>query len=228
MPTPEPTRPEPTRVMPATTETTATGAPAGWTSQRTAWLIFGPPAFMVAVRWLLQLVDDRQSAIPALALVPVSTTTGLPDLLWPVAVVLALLVVAGGVIYRLGWQRVMPVMGAVWLLLWLAGSGAMLERHFNQQGLFLQDMRASASPSAAPATARVVTSKFKPPSLRSLGGTELVLQVSGLEIPQRLLIDDVRAAPLKPGDTLALQVSPGRFSGRFVTAWQAIPTPRSP
>ena len=219
---------KPARAMPSTTETPATAAPAGWTSQRTAWLIFGPPAFMVAVRWLVQLADDRQSAIPALSLVPVSTTTGLPDLLWPVAVVLALLVVAGGVIYRLGWQRVMPVMGAVWLLLWLAGSGAMLERHFNQQGLFLQDMRASASPSAAPATARVVTSKFKPPSLRSLGGTELVLQVSGLEIPQRLLIDDVRAAPLKPGDTLALQVSPGRFSGRFVTAWQAIPTPRSP
>lgn len=183
---------------------------------------------MVAVRWLVQLADDRQSAVPALALVPVSTTTGLPDLLWPVAVVLALLVVAGGVIYRLGWQRVMPAIGAVWLLLWLAGSGAMLERHFNQQGLFLQDMRASASPSTAPATARVVTSKFKPPSLRSLGGTELVLQVSGLEIPQRLLIDDVRAAPLKPGDTLALQVSPGRFSGQFVTGWQAIPTTRSP
>lgn len=219
---------EPTHVMAPTTETPATGAPAGWTSQRTAWLIFGPPAFMVAVRWWVQLADDRLSTIPALALVPVSTTTGLPDLLWPVAVVLALLVAAGGVIYRLGWQRVMPVIGAVWVLLWLAGSGAMLERHFNQQGLFLQAMRAPAAASAAPATARVVTSKFKPPSLRSLGGTELVLQVSGLEIPQRLLIDDARAAPLKPGDTLALQFSPGRFSGRFVTAWQAIPATRSP
>ena len=186
---------------------------------------------MVAVRWWVQLADDRLSTIPALALVPVSTTTGLPDLLWPVAVVLALLVAAGGVIYRLGWQRVMPVIGAAWVLLWLAGSGAMLERHFNQQGLFLQDMRASPASSvssAAPATARVVTSKFKPPSLRSLGGTELVLQVSGLEIPQRLLIDDARAASLKPGDTLALQFSPGRFSGRFVTAWQAIPATRSP
>ncbi|MEC5214224.1 hypothetical protein RCH06_002786 [Polaromonas sp. CG_9.5] len=219
---------ESTRVMPATPDTAATGVPAGWTSQRTAWLIFGPPAFMVAVRWLVQLADDRQSTIPALALVPVSTTTGLADLLWPVAVVLALLVVAAVVIYRLGWQRVMPAIGAVWLLLWLAGSGAMLERHFNQQGLFLQDARTSASPSAAPVKARVVTSKFKPPSLRSLGGTELVLQVASLEIPQRLLIDDVRAAPLKPGDTLALQFSPGRFSGRFVTAWQAIPTTRSP
>ena len=218
--------------MPATTDTAATGAPAGWTSQRTAWLIFGPPAFMVAVRWLVQLADDRQNTIPALALVPVSTTTGLADLLWPVAVVLALLIAAGGVIYRLGWQRVMPAIGAVWLLLWLAGSGAMLERHLNQQGLFLQDMRASppasTASSAAPVAARVVTSKFKPPSLRSLGGTELVLQVTGLEVPQRLLIDDARAAPLKPGDTLALQVSPGRFSGQFVTAWQAIPTTRSP
>ena len=213
---------------PETSETAATGAPAGWTSQRTAWLIFGPPAFMVAVRWLLQLADDRQSAIPALSLVPVSTTAGTLDLLWPVAVVLALLVAAGGVIYRLGWQRVMPVIGVVWLLLWLVGSGAMLERHLNRQGLFLQDMRASPIPPAAHVTARVVTRQFKPPSLRGLGGNELVLQVSGLEIPQRLLIDDVRAAPLKPGDTLALQFSPGRFSGRFVTAWQAIPPTRSP
>lgn len=208
--------------MPATTDTAATGAPAGWTSQRTAWLIFGPPAFMVAVRGWVQLADDRLSTIPALALVPVSTTTGLPDLLWPVAVVLALLAAAGGVIYRLGWQRVMPVIGAVWVLLWLAGSGAMLERHFNQQGLFLQDMRASSAASAAPATARVVTSKFKPPSLRSLGGTELVLQVSGLEIPQRLLIGDAGTESLKPDDMLALQLAPGRLGGLFVTGWKLL------
>lgn len=194
--------------------------PSGWTSQRTAWLLFGPPAFMVAVRWLLQLADDRQNATPALSLAPVSTTTGMLDLLWPVAVVLAVLVAAGLVIRRLGWRRVMPVIGGVWLLLWLSGSGAMLERYLNRQGLFLQGMNASAT---APVSARVVTSQFKPPSLRSLGGTELVLQVGSLEIPQRLLIDDARAAPLKPGDTLALQLAPGRFSGLFVTGWQASP-----
>ena len=201
----------------------ATGAPAGWTSQRTAWLLFGPPAFMVAVRWLLQLADDRQNATPALSLAPVSTTTGMLDLLWPVALVLAVLVAVGLVIRRLGWRRVMPVIGGAWLLLWLAGSGAMLERHLNRQGLFLQDMNASATAPSAPVTARIVTTKFKPPSLRSLGGTELVLQVAGLEIPQRLLIDDARAAPLKPGDTVALQLAPGRFSGLFVTGWQASP-----
>jgi hypothetical protein len=212
------------------TGTLATPAPAGWTSQRTAWLIFGPPAFMVAVRWLLQLADDRQSAIPALSLVPVSTTTGLPDLLWPVAVVLAALLAAGLVMRRMGWRRVMPVLGAAWLLLWLLGSGAMFERHLNRRGLFLQGMTASAAapaPPAAPVRARVVTSKFKPPSLRSLGGTELVLQVRGMDIPQRLLIDDAKAAPLQPGDALALQLAPGRFSGLFVTGWQSLPTANS-
>ncbi|CDS51799.1 hypothetical protein [Polaromonas sp. CG9_12] len=192
----------------------------GWTSQRTAWLIFGPPAFMVAVRWLLQLVDDRQNTVPALPLVPVSTTAGTLDLLWPLALALAVLVAAGLVIYRLGWRRVMPVIGGAWLLLWLLGSGALLQRHLNRQGLVLQGMTAAAP---APVQARVVSVRFKPASLRSLGGTELVLQVGGLDIPNRLLLDDAGAAALKPGDTLALQLVPGRFGGLFVTGWQAAP-----
>ena len=212
--------------MPSTEPLTRSGlnpAGNGRTSQRTAWLLFGPPAFMVAVRWLLQMMDDRQNIVTALPLSPVSTTAGTLDLLWPVALALALLVAAGLVIYRLGWRRVMPVIGAVWLLLWLAGSGALVQRHFNRQGLVLQGMTA-AEP--APVNARVVTTQFKPASLRSLGGTELVLQIDGLEIPQRLLIGDAQAAPLKPGDTLALQLAPGRFRGLFVTGWQA--GPRAP
>ena len=207
--------------------TPATGGRAGQSAQRTAWLLFAPPALTVAVRWLLQLADDRQSATPALALVPVSTAAGALDLLWPVALVLALLVAAGLVLRRMGWRRAVPVLATLWVLLWLAGSGAMLQRQLNRQGLFLQSMRASA---AAPAEhpeelvmAQIVTSQFKPPSLRGLGGTELVLQVAGLQIPQRLLIDDARAATLKPGATLVLQVAPGRFSGLFVTGWQALP-----
>ena len=209
----------------AISATGATGVPASWTSQRTAWLLFAPPAFMVALRWLLQLADDRQSAIPALSLASVSTTAGLLELLWPVAVVLAILLTAGLMIRRLGWRRVMPALGVVWLLLWLAGSGALLQRHLNRQGLFLQGVSASAP---APVHARVTAAAFKPPSLRSLGGTELVLQVSGFEIPQRLLIDDARAVALKPGDALALQLVPGRFGGLFVTGWQLLPPTDSP
>ena len=56
-----------------------------------------------------------------------------------------------------------------------------------------------------------------------MGGTELILLVPGLALPQRLLIDDAQARPLKPGDRLALQVAKGRFSGLFVTGWQALP-----
>lgn len=198
-------------------------AASGWTSQRTAWLLFAPPAFMVAVRWILQLLDDRQNTTPALPLVPVFTTAGTLDLLWPVVLALALLIMAGLVIRRLGWRRVMPVIGAVWLLLWLTGSGALVQRHLNRQGLFLQESTAPVSAVPALVTARVMTTQFKPASLRSLGGTELVLQVGGLEIPQRLLMGDASAASLKPGDTLALRLAPGRFNGLFITGWRVAP-----
>ncbi len=198
-------------------------AASGWTSQRTAWLLFAPPAFMVAVRWILQLLDDRQNTTPALPLVPVFTTAGTLDLLWPVVLALALLITAGLVIRWLGWRRVMPVIGAVWLLLWLTGSGALVQRHLNRQGLFLQESTAPVSAVPALVTARVMTTQFKPASLRSLGGTELVLQVGGLKIPQRLLMGDASAASLKPGDTLALRLAPGRFNGLFITGWRVAP-----
>ncbi|MEO7399713.1 MAG: hypothetical protein ABIV07_02925 [Polaromonas sp.] len=205
---------------PATPTASPSGALAGWTSRRTAWLLFAPPAVMVGLRWLLQLVDDRQSGLPALPLVPVATTTGALDLLWTVALGIAVLTVAGLLMRRAGWRRAMPAVGLVWLLLWLAGSGALLQRHLNREGLFLN----GASPSAGvPVTARVITSQFKPPSLRGMGGTELVLLVPGLALPQRLLIDDARAQPVKAGDRLALQFARGRFSGLFVTGWQALP-----
>ena len=201
-------------------------AASGATSQRIAWLLFAPPAFMVAVRWILQLMDDRQNATLALPLVPVSTTAGTLDLLWPVALVLVLLVAAGLVIRRLGWRRVMPAIGVVWVLLWLVGSGTQIERHLNRQGLFLQDLTGAAT--AVPASpvsvmARIMATQFKPASLRSLGGTELVVQVGGLEIPQRLLLGNASAALLKPGDTLALQLAPGRFNGLFITGWRVAP-----
>lgn len=197
----------------------AAGLLARWTSLHTAWLLFAPPALMVGVRWVLQLFTDRQNAAQALPLVPVGTTTGTLDLLWPVAVALALLAGAVWGLRRIGSRRALVVLGAAWLLLGLAGSAAMLQRYLNSQGLFLQP-GAAVSAAPPPVVATVVTSQSKMPNLHSLGGTELVLKVPGLPIPQRLLIDDPQAAPLKPGAALALQLVPGRFSGLFVTGWQ--------
>ena len=196
----------------------------GTSAGRIGWLLFGPPALMAVVRAFLQLLNDRENAISALPLSPVSITSGVMELLWPVVVVLAVLVAGGLLLRRLGWRRVMPFLGAVWLLLWLAGSAALVQRHLNRQGLFLQDITLSAATDSA----RVVTSQFKPASLRSLGGTELVLKVKSLEIPQRLLINDAKASALKPGDVLALQLVPGRFGGLFVTGWQVTPAVVSP
>ena len=219
-------------------------------SQLTAWLLFAPPLLMAGLRWLLQQADDRVSATPAPALVPVATTTTTLELVWPALVALAVLVALSLLVRRIGWRRFMPVLGVAWALFWLAACGALLQQHFNREGLILQGADAAAvsadssSPSApaapgapdasaaAVAQARVVTAKFKPPSARSLGGTELVLQVDGLEVPQRLLLNDVRAAALKPGDALAVQLVPGRFKGQFVVGWRAVslalPAPSAP
>ena len=197
---------------------------ARWKSQYTAWLLFAPPAVLVGLRAVLDWLNDRQGAAPALTLLPLSTPEGPLDLLWPVATALVVLTACVLVIRRMGWQRVMPVAAGLWLLLWLGGSVALLYRHLNEQGLFLHEVAAQgAAPNPGFVAAQVLASQFKPPSLRGVGGTELVLQAPGLDAPHRLLMDDPQARQIRPGATLALQFSPGRFSGLFVTDWRVVP-----
>ncbi len=207
----------------------APAALTGGRSQLAAWLLFAPPLLMAGLRWLLQQADDRVTATPAPALAPVATASSPLDLVWPVLVALAVLLALGLLVRRIGWRRFMPVLGVVWALFWLAACGALLRQHFNREGLFLQ--RADAvevsppDPSVPLVPARVVAARFKPPSERGVGGTELVLELAGIELPQRVLLDDARAAVLKPGDGLTLRLAPGRFGGQFVTGWQPVPPP---
>jgi hypothetical protein len=201
-----------------------TGWRAGWTSLHTAWLLFAPPAVLVGVRWTLQLSTDRLTGAPALPLSPVSVPSGWLDLFWPAAVVVLVLVAGGLLLHRLGGRRAVPLLGLLWVLLWLGGSAALLQRHLNQQGLLLHEAAAPGNaPSPGSVLAQVLSSQFKPPSLRSMGGTALVLQVPGLQAPHRLLLDEPQAAQIKPGDTLLLAFSPGRFRGLFVTNWRVAP-----
>jgi hypothetical protein len=201
-----------------------TGWLARWTSLHTAWLLFAPPAVLVGLRWVLQLLADRLPGTPALPLAPVSVPSGWVELFWPLALAVLVLLAGGWLLRRLGGHRAASLLGLLWVLLWLGGSAALLQRHLNEQGLFLYD---AAAPGQALRTgavrAQVLSSQFKPPSLRSMGGTALVLQVPGLQGPHRLLLDAPQAAQIKPGDTLALAFSPGRFRGLFVTDWQVAP-----
>ena len=199
--------------------------PAGWQrrwkSQYTAWLLFAPPAVLVGLRAVLEWLNDRQGAMSALTLQPLATPEGPLDLLWPVAVALLVLAACALAIRRVGWQRAVPVAAGLWLLLWLGGSATLLYRHLNEQGLYLHEPAAQgAAPTAGFVAAQVLASQFRPPSLRGVGGTELVLQAPGLTAPHRLLIDDPLARQIMPGDTLALQFSHGHFAGLFVTDWR--------
>ncbi|NMM91516.1 hypothetical protein B2J88_45685, partial [Rhodococcus sp. SRB_17] len=58
-----------------------TAAPA---AQRTAWLLFAPPAALVGLRWLLAWQAERGPQTPLLPLSPFAATQDVLALLWPV------------------------------------------------------------------------------------------------------------------------------------------------
>lgn len=180
---------------------------------RTAWLLVAPPAVLVGLRSVLELLAARQPPGLALPLTPVSAPGSLLELLWPAVAGLVLLAGLVWVVRQLGWRRVRPAAAVVWLLLWLAGSGALIQRHLNRQDL-------QPLPGVV---AQTLASQVKPPSAHGVGGTQLYLQVPGFAVPRTVLIDDPQVAQLKPGDRLALQLAHGRFGGLFVTGWQLKP-----
>ena len=183
------------------------------------WLLLAPPFVLMGLRSWLDAQQVHQTAQTGFALTAVSAPSGVMELVWPVLAAVALLVVFAFIVFRLGWRRVMPVAAVIWVVLWLAGSAALLQRQLNAQDL--QPLPV--------VDARVLASQVKPPSARGVGGVLLFLQLPGLPAPHRVLIDDAQLSALKPGDTLRLQLARGRWSGRFVTGWQALPgTPGSP
>lgn len=186
---------------------------SAWVQQRTAWLVLAPPIFMVGLRSVLELLASREPQMLALPLTPVSIPGSLLGLLWPGLALLTALVLVILTLLKLGWRRVVPSVALVWVLLWLAGSATLIQRHLNQLDL-------QALPDVV---AQTLTLQFKPPSSRGPGGTQLYLQVPGMPVPHTVLIDDPQVATLRPGDTLSLSLAQGRFSGFFVTAWQIRP-----
>jgi len=182
-------------------------------AQRTAWLLFAPPAVLAGLRWLLQWQGERGPQTTALPLTPLALDATPLQLfspfLWALGAVLLLGLWMVRVARRAGAQRVRRALLWAWVALWLAGSAALLWRHANRQGMV----------PLAPVQAEVLGSRTRMPSLHAVGGTELLLRVDGLEAVQQLVVDDPRAAQWQPGQRLALTWARGRSSGRFVTGW---------
>ncbi len=170
----------------------------------------------LAVRAGLQWREARAPRAPALPLETVTTVGGTSELLWlGLAGLVALAALVWGV-RRLKHPGRLGLLA--WLLLWLGGSVALLERELNRWDL----------QTASPVEARVLASRAVAPSPRAVGGTRLYLQVDGLVSPHSVLSDDPRLAGLRPGDGLSLDLTPGRFHGWFVTGWRlpvATPSP---
>ncbi|MBY0455522.1 MAG: hypothetical protein K2Q11_11680 [Burkholderiaceae bacterium] len=187
--------------------------------QRTAWLLFAPPALLAGLRWLLDWHAGRGPQTPLLALSPFSGAQTLPEMLWQMAWPLLLLLAVGGVAMvayrRCGARPVQRALAVGWVLLCMAACAALLLRHLNVQQV--QPL--------PPVQAQVLGSRVQAPSTRSAGGTQLVLRLDGQEALQQVLIDDPEAAQWQPGQRLTLQWVQGRYRGLFVTGWQPLPHP---
>lgn len=196
--------------------------PSGASRRRGAVLVlaFGPPVVLSAVRAWLEWQDGRQIPIAAFAVtpLPVSASASALFLPWLLASA-ALLLMAGGL--RLWWRRggaraVQRVLLAWWALLWLGGAGALVVSHANT---------AQLAP-LPPAEARVLGLRPRPPSLRQPGGSEVVLALANQDRPQRVRINDERAARWQTGQRLRATLSHGRFYGLYLTDWELLgPTP---
>ena len=188
-------------------------------AQRTAWLLFAPPAALVALRWLLEWQHNRGAQTPLLPLTPFTPPTDvfsvLAPFLWGLLALLSVAFAARWAAQRWGWRAVQRVALVLWLGLCMAGAVAVLQRQQNLQG----------TQSLTPVSAEVLGSRFTPPSLRGAGGTQLIVRVAGLELPQQVLIDDPQAAQWQPGQRLLLHWARGASSGYFVTGWLALAPP---
>ena len=187
-----------------------------------AWLLFAPPAAVVGLRQVLQWQTERSATMPVLTLSPFAGAQDpwfwLPLLGWAVLGVAVASVLARALHRRWGTRALQRTLLGAWVLLCGAGAVASLWGFFNVQNL--QPL--------APVQAQLLGSRPQAPSLRSVGGTLLVLQVDGMAPPQQLLLDDPQASQWPTGQRVQLQWSRGRSSGHFVTGWKALAADAAP
>lgn len=189
------------------------------------WLLWAPPLALVALRWVLDWQAERHPSAPVWRLQPFVGTQDPWAWVAPLAgalVALALLALLLRALLRRGQGRwVRRGLLAAWWLLCALGAAAQLLGPLNLRGLQPQ----------APLQAEIVGRHVQAPSLRSTGGTLLVLRLAGQDAQDvqdvqgslvQLLLDDPAAAALPMHQRLQLQWALGRWQGRYVTAWQPL------
>jgi len=109
-----------------------------------------------------------------------------------------------------GRQALLWTLALTWGVLHLAASVALVARHLNLQALHV-----------LPATtAQLLGSHDKPPSLRSLGGTLVVLQLQGQEVAQQVLVEHpAPTAHWQAGQQVHVQWAKGRWWGLYITGF---------
>ncbi len=197
----------------------AAGTAGAASAQRTAWVLFAPPALLVGLGWVLAWLHERGAQAVLLPLTPFEPAPDVWTVLQPVLRVLLagalVLVLAVWARRRVGPRRVARALGVAWVVLCLAGAAGLVWRDLNLRG---------AQP-LPPVPAQVIGSRAKAPSTRGPGGTLLVLNVHSLKQPQQVLVDDPQAAGWRHGQRLLLTWSRGRYQGLFVTGWRPLSSP---
>lgn len=176
-------------------------------------LVFGPIVLWASVRAWVDWRAGQQEPKDAFAIAPLPVGQSVSDLLMPWALAaLALLVCVGGLVYwwrHGGTKAVKRVLMLLWVLLWVGGAASQLVARANTDGLVpLPD-----------AQARVLGLRPRPPTLRQVGGSEVVLDVSGMAGPQLVRINDESVAQWHTGQRLRVVLERGRFYGLYVTRW---------
>lgn len=180
-------------------------------------LAFGPPIVFATARVWLQWEEGRHAQSPVFAISPLPAAGSVGVLFLPGLLAVAAVLLLVGALW-LWWRRggaraVQRVLLALWALLWLGGAGAVVLAHANTAQL------APLPPEAA----RVLGLRPRMPTLRQLGGSEVILEFANRAGPQRVTVSDERVAHWAPGQRLRATLAHGRFYGLYLTGWELLP-----
>jgi hypothetical protein len=180
-----------------------------------AWALLPPVAVLLLRAALQAQTDEATASLHALQTATQVATPG--EAMWaaaqPFVLTLIALVVLLGAVYlavrsgvrRHGWACVRPWVQRSWLALCMLAAMALVASHLNRTGRQTLPVQ----------QAQVLLVRAVLPSERSVGGSEVYLQLPGDNTPVHLLAEGQPANIFPPKSTVSLQTEAGRWWGRW-------------